>query len=797
MEPMDRAQELYDRVAPHIRLENTRILAKGIQLLCRQRRQEGGEDWSMHALIQFVQDAYNNSRENGEYLAQNPNTDLFRFRNSPLSHEAEKTQSEDERIRLAAMVLMYRVLTQLGEVRRNEGAISASYETLCCCLRDILNFNMCYIAYQYLDDTRILAASSVYHDDLVRILSGIAMAKELDTLQRILNGADDGASGELEQFAGNIFLLKRNGEKEKIEQKLYVLLEFAGQDKSPDERLFLVFHREQKGKAEAGAVLPGLLGQLRDALFLRGMLIDVLDRDFRHLMNIHQEYRGITRKSRRAGRVRILHLSDLHVSKENSGEIIRCIQALGQLEEGDQEDGFDFIAITGDVAQGRCAAGDLEENYRCAAQVIRELAFQIWSHPAERRGGKARVLDQDWKKRLLIIPGNHDYASMNELETQHDETHRASAGGRPAAKEGSPMAKFTYYINFLRQLLDVDIGPLIDNGLNEFRRYDDLQVGFLLLNTSIMANPLRNNKVHLDGDFVEHVDFKLQQSIQAGNKVVCLCHHGPRYHIDYLSDQYYEEYVCAELTRKFEDWVRPRLDLPDDLKPREEIAAVDLEMMNQAWDEVECVTDNPLKNDSIQIWLLKNSARRIPEDIKERVAEKRRRSRLYLDSQILQGQEMGSPALEIDERYQSVLHALRRALILSAKDSETYQKTFDRLKGEKKGRLTVTLSGHTHKRDHHRAEDDPMPQYVADRFFTKWYRYVDTEAAKTEEDESRSIYQREIELYPWLKYGVCTLSDLSDEDKVRYCFYGARFSPDDGKEGPRKRLELKKYRETE
>lgn len=793
MEPKDRAQALYDRVAPHVRLENTRILAKGIQILYQQHQQEQEADWSMHALIQFIQNVYDSSRANGKYLAQNPNTDLFRFRNSPLSPEADESQAADERIRLAAMVLMYRELTQLGRARRNEGSISSSYETLCCCLRDILDFDMCYIAYRYLDDTRILAASSVYHQDLDRILSGTAMAEELDALQQILDEPDGGKFEKPEQLAGNIFLLKQDGEAGKVEQRLYVLLEFAGQDKSPDERLFLVFHREKEKENEVQAVLPGLLGQLRDALFLRGLLINTLDQDFRHLMNIHQEYRGITRKSKKAGRVRILHLSDLHVSKENCKEMIRCIQALEQMEETNQSDGFDFIAITGDVAQGRCAAGDLEENYRCAAQVIRELAFQIWSHPAEKRGESEKVLDQDWKKRVLIIPGNHDYASMNELETQHDETHRASAGGRPAAKEGSPMAKFTYYINFLRQLLDVDIGPLIDNGLNEFRRYDDLQVSFLLLNTSIMANPLRNNKVHLDEDFVEHVDFKLQQSIQAGNKIVCLCHHGPRYHIDYLSDQYYEEYVCAELTRKYKNYICSLLDLPDELELPDRTDNVSRKMMDQAWNDVEYVTDNPLKNDSIQIWLLKNSTKRIPEDIKKQIVAKRKRSRLYLDDQIFQGQGISSSPLEIDERYQSIFHAVRRALILSAKDSDTYRKTFDYLKGAPENRLTVTLSGHTHKRDHHRAADDLMPQYVADRFFTKWYRYVDAEAAKTEEDESRSFYQREIELCPWLKYGVCTLSDISDEDKVSYQFYGVCFPPDDGKIAPRKKIKLKKY----
>lgn len=738
MTEMEWEQELYEQIAPHIRLENTRLLAKGVQEL-RQQYERGEEaNWELKRLIAFVEDAYEKSWGEKGYLAQNPNTELFRFRNHLLPAGKKPEPSRDECIRLASMLLMDHTLNQMERLGRDREDLSSLYETLCGCLRDILGFNMCYIAYQYLDETRVLAASAVYRQDLHDTLSEKAMAEVLDDFQRLQS---DGTS--MEQVAGNIFLAEgRDLKSLKLDgQLLFIPLKLSVQDQSPGERLHLVFHLSgAKKKTE----LRGLLSQLRDALFLRGHLVNMLSRDFRHLMNIHREYRGITQKSEGAGAVRILHVSDLHVQQDNCQEIIDCIQKLDTKEIKP----VDFIAITGDVAQGRCSAGDLEANYDCAAKVIRELAFQIWQRESVHRDtGTACVLGQDWKKRVLIIPGNHDYASMNELETQHDETHRASAGGRPAAKEGSPMAKFTYYINFLRQLLDVDIGTLIDNGLNEFRRYDDLGVSFLSLNTSIMANPLRNNKVHLDEDFVAAVEFKLQHSIQAGNRVVCLCHHGPRYEIDYLSDQYYEAYVCTELTHAFRKCLPVRVD-GDDMGKKVDIEKA-REEMKAVWETVEHAEDDPLKNESIQIWLQKNNAKRIPENIKEQIVKGRKKSRLYADYQIFAGPDRKASLLEIDERYQNIRYAVEKADHLSKKDKDAYQAVFDKLRGGVRKRLTVILSGHTHRRDDVSLPDG-TPQYVADRFFSKRFDYEDG----CTEKKTAALKQ-----YSVLKYSVCELSD--------------------------------------
>ena len=757
-------QELYTQIARHILLENTRILAKGIDTLYRSYRQQEKENkknpWEMDRIAAFVHKTYENSidRQGDEaaYLAQNPHTDLFRFRKKRPDVPSEGKPTEED-IRLAAMVLMHHELTQLEKQREGEKLFS-SYAVLCGCLRDILGFDMCYIAYRYLDDTRILAASAVYHRHLHSMLSEKTMAEVLDAFLRARGGEPDGET-VLEKLADNAFLLDGAlfPDKDTERKQLLLLplqLSYGGEGQS--EQLFLVFHRASK--ARESQVLPGLLKRIRDALFLRGRLVSVLNRDFFHLLNTHREYRGISGKSKNAGEIRILHVSDLHVSKDNKEEIGSCIRALERIEEGERKP-VDFIAITGDVAQGRCSASDLETNYSCAAWVIRELAFQIWRRPAVARGEDDMVLDQDWKKRVLIIPGNHDYASMNELETQHDETHRASAGGRPAAKEGSTMAKFTYYIDFLRQLLDLDMGSLTDNGLNELRSYNDLHVSFLSLNTSIMANPLRNNKVHLDEEFVRSVGFKLERDIRASNAVVCLCHHGPQYEVDYLSDQYYEGYICAELTKKFGRYVFPRLEILTKRKTED----VSESEMEQAWETVEEIDGDLLKNDSIQTWLAENSAlqaagatvKQILESARDQICAKRQQSRLYADYQYLSEMNKSGPHSQIDERYQSILGTIRRAVKLSENDGASFRKAFQTLQGER--RIAVTLSGHTHKR----ARDDDGCQYVADRFFTQRFQ-------RGEEGPEK------LEPYAHLNYGLCTLT-TGGQTGVEYRFLSAVF----------------------
>ena len=85
-----------------------------------------------------------------------------------------------------------------------------------------------------------------------------------------------------------------------------------------------------------------------------------------------------------------------------------------------------MVLITGDVIQGRHSASSLEKNYEAAKRFLRKLAYQIW------QVDKTHVRS-DWRKRIVIIPGNHDYASMNELESSSAAmTGRMTGIGQPS-----------------------------------------------------------------------------------------------------------------------------------------------------------------------------------------------------------------------------------------------------------------------------------------------------------------------------------------------------------------------------
>lgn len=767
----------FSQISRYARLENTRILAKGIAGLYERCRQADVK-WEMNALKKFICETYAASigPDGRDYLYQNPQADFFEFRLFP--PDSDKVNRADG-YRMASMLLMYHEITQL-EARQDGDAFrgnpASAYETLCNCFQEILSSNMCYIAYRRRDDTRILAASSVHcrKGKLDPTLGTQELGRLLDVIRDRKAAAKRGeVTPDLQELVDGIVLFKpmeapggdKRGRENMTGQFLILPMDLYLRETGGGELLYMVFHRISGPDWDISS--PELYDRIRDALFLRGRLTDMLGRDLFHLLNSRNEYRGITRNSDASQPLRILHISDIHASGDNWETIRDCVSCLTLDEKSGAP--FDFMVITGDVAQGRCSAGDLEENYDHAAEVIRTLAVRIWGQPYKGEDMDDYILRQDWKKRVIIIPGNHDYASMNELETQHDETNRASLSGRPAVKEGSAMAKFTYYINFLRQLLDIDTGDLIDNGLNEFRSYDELQVSFLSLNTSIMANPIRNNKVHLDQSFVKSVANKIASQEHAGNHIVCLCHHGPQYQIDYLSDQYYEAYVCEKITKAFWDYVESQED--DACK---KAAAEDMEArwntleyhdgsytaQNIDWQDPQCY-ERLLENESVQAWLQESGAAQIPKNIVEQIAKKRKKSRLFSDYLLLSDAKRSAAEICVDERYQKTLYSIQRAKKLSENDRNAYNKTFQELQDTC---ITVTLSGHIHKPDSHSAQN----QYAADRFFKEKIRLCSDQPPG--EHQLETVYQ--------LHYGICTLPSSAKQatpSPAQYTFMAATF----------------------
>lgn len=701
-----------------MRLENTRLLVKGVDRLHQgfQRTPAGrAGGWRLGRLQEFVTSAYRESIQGGGYLAQNPYVELFQFRR-PEPDEA--WMEREDSARLAGMILLCHQLQILEDLPSER--LAEAYEDICNSVRNILEADMCYLVSRRLTDTRMLSASSVTEEDLDRQLGSTGAGELLDRL---------GEPSEFSKLAEGVFAKKTvdvtvKDEDETVKNADTLILPIALYDKKGrprEEQVHLICQR--RGKGLWNDAPEETLLRARDTLFLRGQLAQALMRDLAGLLTVAREYRDIGRKTAPKEPLRLLHISDLHVEKQNCDKLVGDIKKL-KLEDAP----FDFLVITGDVAQGRHAAGDLEKHYDCAAKVIRAMAFRLWS---EEQDGK-RFLRQDWKRRTIIIPGNHDYASMNELETQHGESRRTSLGGKPADQEGSAMAKFTYYINFIRKLLDIEVGELIDNNLNELRSYDKIGVDFVCFNTSIMANPARNNKVHLDQGFAEHAARRLSE--QRGNRVtVFLCHHGPGYEIDYISDEYLERYICHTLTRDFVKAVQEK---------DEEKRKTELENLKKRMENLEAKPGKEIENDFVQAWLVHNKMKEFPADVKEKVVERRKKTRFYNDLAFLV-EQMGKDTWErdINERYQKIIAEVERAARLSKKDKEAYEGVYNRLAGRIKP--AVCLSGHTHGWG--RKEEEEKQLYVAKRF--AW------EEMRLKPGEDRGLEQ-----ISSLNYGVCEIA---------------------------------------
>jgi hypothetical protein len=207
------------------------------------------------------------------------------------------------------------------------------------------------------------------------------------------------------------------------------------------------------------------------------------------------------------------------------------------------------MVITGDMINGKGSAAEVEQNYKYAEKIVRKIAQIVFRYKETGRNGKGReyYLPPDWQNRVVIVTGNHDYVSMNELQTHTGG--RMTTVGEPASGEGGTMAKFAYFTDFLRQTLAVDMGERIENDMNFYRRYRSLGtkgINVLALNSSSLANPLQNNKVGLGR--VANARFKKNTNDSDEYTLICI-HHTPMFVADYNRDHYYDR----EMIRKTED----------------------------------------------------------------------------------------------------------------------------------------------------------------------------------------------------------------------------------------------------
>ncbi len=472
------------------------------------------------------------------FLRQNPLSHYIRFWSEWHGIEGDKDENGKDIIQYEQITLMlhyYQIIKYLAETKYENilyDDMPYLYEDICISIADMVSSKMCYTIYvggenskpQLITRSGYLCNSDEQNDE-------IEFDKTLHEIRCCMN-----SQPKLNPFGicicGNLIAIKLP----------YAVCEEHEEDEA--KCFYLLLHFDPKTTNLCDKEPIDIIRICAKILFLRDRLMEVLRRDYATLLNYRFDcsyIKSIDEKfseansnaEHKTGFPYILHISDLHVTNDSSWDTTskRCSQFLKKLEE---EQKIDLLAITGDIVNGSYSASSARHSYRKASAFIRKVAEELWSVET---GGVCR-LSHDWKRRIMITTGNHDYLTMNELVSS-SKARKTKLGEPDLSSSTDTLVKFTYFIGMLMEFLDAPIDTLIDNDLNEFRYYRNLNLKVLSLNSVSNANVLQNNKVGINRDKVELL-LRLYKNVDGENGPyqICLVHHGPKYKIDYIADAY-------------------------------------------------------------------------------------------------------------------------------------------------------------------------------------------------------------------------------------------------------------------
>lgn len=360
------------------------------------------------------------------------------------------------------------------------------YEEVCNTLKTIADADDCFIVYSKNTESKLCSRSSF------RVINNsIEAGINLDEINRCIS--------EKKMITDSVYY------SEGPNNTAVILLEIQlNEGWNKDGSIYIVMSVDElRNRKQYKDDKEGNFSRLitaRNILCLRNRLYKVLQRDVSVLMRFPNEYWYVKKYSdaSETKTTGILHISDLHLSYKNEKQVLNLLEVWGKrIKDKELNKRVDILAITGDAVHCGCSAYELETRYELAEKIIKSIAVMLWGDES------TGLISHDWQKRIIIIPGNHDYASMNELASQLGT--RATEVGVPAKDEGSAMAKFSYYLNFIRKLLNVNIGELIDNNLYEVRTYRQLNMRVYSINTSAKANMLRTNRFSADSNLMKKI----------------------------------------------------------------------------------------------------------------------------------------------------------------------------------------------------------------------------------------------------------------------------------------------------
>ena len=286
-------------------------------------------------------------------------SEFFRFLDYSPQHRLREKEAEA----LGGMVLLYDKVMEMEQNHDQMGiqkTYSEDYSEICDYLSMIAMKMDSYLVYVRDSGNIILVSSTKEYDE---------------TTEEFIYTLEKGNQDRMVPYGDTVtFLPAEKDEKTKI---LIKLLLSRRKDVEYKQTVYIVFAGNKEISREQ------CMKSSRNVLFLRQQLQILLERDLYALRHIKISYEDV-KPIQDNGQYNILHVSDLHVDAVNCEDIK---QLISQTEFGvqdvtkDETPKIDLIVITGDVAQGKATAMDMEVNYKKAEEVIRCLAQKIWSDP--------------------------------------------------------------------------------------------------------------------------------------------------------------------------------------------------------------------------------------------------------------------------------------------------------------------------------------------------------------------------------------------------------------------------------
>ncbi len=559
----------------YIYLENIRMIYSG---MCDLRRQISDSAWQklgsyrpadnfrahMLELSGEVNKCLSSCYSNLDFMArkedilyQNPLSNFCIFwheSNKKPPIEVEHAEGENRSaatINPIAYMLQYFKL--LNELNNQSGSASRlddlpyQYEELCRTICGFTGAKMCYMVYYAEGNVPEIFAQSGYYVPYMKaklILNPEKMDQVMENIYR--------ASNWFDQEEKNVHILPGITQLEYEEHGILALKIPLLGDCTESKCFYIVLQRDEPYKSEELklTICTEALRHARDILFMRETLQETLSRHYTILINFRFDCSYIRPMvaplPNRAPSPEVLHISDIHVAKEMSeypGNVIeRVTNRIGEkLAAGEK---IDLLTITGDIADGKEGDGiHLSNNYRSAEALLDAIVVKLWAD-------ETQYISHDWRRRVIITTGNHDYASMNQFKAVLKQ--RVLSVGTPVDGDGGTMSKFAYFIDFLIRYLDPPVDELLRNDLNEIRDYHELNLKVLCLNCSSKATPRRTNKV---GPDYEKVRAMLKRRVWTRSAPItlysnegelqsikpfklCLAHYSGDYRLSYFEDNY-------------------------------------------------------------------------------------------------------------------------------------------------------------------------------------------------------------------------------------------------------------------